>query len=142
MTLKRYAILPNGLKGKFRKIWGLIPTFVKVRGVKLVGRGGGGGFFPHSPYRIGLKMYVTCEGASCGTSQYYNFSIFLNIDVKRIFLYAELLEGLCIKSNLCHIRFRSYIYKNSGKVIRMTSFHQKMHYIFKTKFFTTKLFCD
>ena len=41
MTLKRYAILPNGLKGKFRKLWGLIPTFVKVRGVKLVGRGGG-----------------------------------------------------------------------------------------------------
>ena len=46
------------LKLKFRKIWGLIPTFVEVTGEKLVG-----GFLPTlalPPFWIGLKLWWLC----------------------------------------------------------------------------------
>ena len=45
MTLKFYTIVSKGLKLKVRKFWGLFPTFVEVRGEKLVG----GPFRPAHP---------------------------------------------------------------------------------------------
>ena len=45
-NLKFYTSLSKGLKLKVRKFLGLIPTFVEVKGEKLVGGGGGGLFGP------------------------------------------------------------------------------------------------
>ena len=39
-NLKLYTSVAKGLKQKVRKSWGLVPTFVEVTGVKLVGGGG------------------------------------------------------------------------------------------------------
>ena len=45
MSLNFYASVAKGLNLKVTKFWGLIPTFVKVTGGKLIGGGlfGGGG---------------------------------------------------------------------------------------------------
>ena len=50
MVLKLYPSGAKGLTLKFRKSWGLIPSFVELTGEKLVG-----GFFAPSPPLIGLK---------------------------------------------------------------------------------------
>ena len=39
IALKFYTIVSKGSKLKFRKFWGLVSTFVKVIGEKLVGEG-------------------------------------------------------------------------------------------------------
>ena len=46
MSLNFYASVAKGLNLKVTKFWGLIPTFVKVTGGKLIG---GGLFAPPSP---------------------------------------------------------------------------------------------
>ena len=48
MTLKIYTSVAGSLKLKFRKFWGLNPTFVEVTGEKLV-VGRGGLFAPPNP---------------------------------------------------------------------------------------------
>ena len=45
MNLKFYTSLSKGLKLKLKKFWGLILTFVKVKGENLVG----GAFLPPHP---------------------------------------------------------------------------------------------
>ena len=55
MTLKIYTSVAGRLKLKFRKFWGLNPTFVEVTGEKLVvGRGG----FLHPQILNRIKQFV------------------------------------------------------------------------------------
>ena len=48
VALKLYTCVVTGSKLNTRKFRGIISTFVKVTGEKLLGGGGGGYFFPFS----------------------------------------------------------------------------------------------
>ena len=61
MVLKFYTNVAKDLKLKFEKFRGLIPTFVKVIGEKLVG--GGGSFSPPSCIRVKVPSNILTKNA-------------------------------------------------------------------------------
>ena len=75
-NLKFYTSVVKRLKLKVRKFLGVIPTFVKIKGEKLV-RGGGGDFLPLLPSWIGLILKLR---------------IFKKRDQQNILLYSLLLS--------------------------------------------------
>ena len=97
-NLKFYTSLSKGLKLKVGKFWGLIPTFVKFTGEKLVG----GPFWPLPPSWIGLNSFY--EHIWSKNSKLFVQSKILHFRVRMAILNTIDISRRWCKLNFGHVR--------------------------------------